>query len=390
MLANTRKMHEIQSIIESILEEEIILCDIFNSLVEEGKMTEAELKVLVSTGKSQNLHTSEIVYLTREEIMENPYLKNIDVPNITMNNLRLAKKRIIRPEIITKLGVKRRNLKTMRQVNSYFICDKSLRFPGLVEGNQTIPLMTVEPFEINSFESFIESATGNVLLVGCGLGYVAYMLSRKKDVTSITIVDKSQDVLDLFNEHILPQFEKKDKIRTIAMDGIDYLRTADLSIYNHVNVDIWYDTIDMIYTYLSCLEIEKENPTVQFSYWLEEELKFDIQNGILLATTRPDCVEGKQNIPPNNLALHNPKTTFLTDIIGKDLIMETPISNYEDLYNLVDIKDLRTILLGWYANNLEKVESQKEKDMQKISQIHRRSQVPKLNLVPNQPKVFFK
>lgn len=392
MLANTRKMKKTQDIIQSILEEEIFLCDVFNSLVDEGTMDETRIKGLAEVAKKPGLHESEIEHLTRAEIMDNPYLKNINVPNVTSNNFRLAKKRIIQPGTITMYGQKYRDLKTMRQVNSYFVCNETLRFPGLVEGNKTTCWMTVEPYEIQSFEPFINEATGNILLIGCGLGYVAYMLSRKENVRSITIVDNNQDVLDLFTTHILPQFESKEKIQTVRSDGLEYLRTTDLSGFDHVNVDIWYDTIDMIYPYLRCLEIEKENPTVKFSYWLEDELKYDIQKSILIAATRPDCVVGKENTPlPKDSIANVPGHSFLSNLIGKDLVCATPINTYEDLYHLVDIQDLRGTLFGWYANSLDKVETQEKVDMEQLKKVHRMDtqlRTGASSVLP--PKVFFK
>ncbi len=392
MIANTRKMREVQDIIQSILEEELILYDMFNGMVDNGEMTLAELEKMSKAAKRPNLHKSEIKTMTREEIMANPYLKNINVPNVASNNFKLSKRRIIRPGIITKLGTKKRDLATMRQVNSYFVCDKSLRFPGLVEGEKTTCWMTVEPNEIQSFEQFINEATGNVLLLGCGLGYVAYMLSRKEDVTSITVVDNNQDVLALFTTYILPQFENCEKVQTVCSDGIDYLKTADLSVFNHVNVDIWYDTIDMIYPYLRCLEIEKANPTVKFSYWLEDELQYDIQTGILIAATRADCVEGQNNatIPERSLA-NLPGHNFLTDKIAKDLVEETKIKSYEDLYHLVELPDFRNTLLGWYANNIDKVESNEAIDMNRLRNIHMNmTRARTVIQSDNHPKIFFK
>lgn len=352
MVANTRKMNKIKQIILSILQEERYLCDMFNGLVSDGSMTLQSLEEFRQVAKIPNLHEQEIIHIKKEELMENPYLKNIQIPNAQLNNFRLSKRRIIRPGTIVQAGEKERELSTMREVNKYFVCDSSLRFPGIVEGDRTTCWMTVEPFEINSFQNIIKEATGNVLLLGCGLGYLAYMLSLKKDVTSITIVDNNKDVIDLFNIHILPQFEHKQKIQIVESDALEYLNSYDLSLYNYINVDIWYDTIDMIYTYLKCLEIEKNNPTVKFSYWLEQDLKQDIQKGILSAI----C--------------DFPTPDFLTDKITQDIVRDTPIDSYEDIYKLVDIQNLRELLYKWYCTNLDTVEQYKIKDISRMNMIH--------------------
>lgn len=351
MVANTRKMHEIKQRLHWILKEEYYLSFSFTGLVKRGKMDLKRLEEFRKLIKSPNPHQNEIVSLSKEEIMDNPYLKNIQIPNVSINNIHLANRRIIKPGIVTCDDEAKRDLSSMRQINSYFVCNKALRFPALVEGESNTCWMSVEPYEINSFKKIIEQATGDVLLIGCGLGYAAYMISLKEDVTSVTVVDNNQDVLDIFSTYILPQFENKDKIHTLKSDDLLYLSNCDLTNYNYINVDIWYDTIDMIYTYFRCLVIEKANPAVKFSYWLEEELKNEIQQSILSAI----C--------------DFPIQGFLSTRIGQDIVRNTAINNYEDVYDLVDIKDLRTLLYEWYCNNLETVQEYESRDINTMNRL---------------------
>ena len=362
MVKKNKRMSEIQRSLRNLLNLEFWLCDMFNGTVETGVMDNAKLSELGSKAKEPNLHKQEIEKLKKEDIMTNPYLSNIKVPRVSSNDFHLSNKRIIRPGYITKYKCKSRDLETLQQKNSYFICDDSLRFPSLIEGDSNTCWMTVEPFEIESFRPFIEEASGNILLIGCGLGYAAYMLSEKENVNSITIIDNNQDVLELFNNHLLPQFKNKNKIHTIQDDGIKYLKENDLSIYDHVNVDIWYDTVDMIYPYLRCLEIEKANPEVNFSYWLEEELKEQIQKTILAAIAN-DGVPEKQKVD-------YVEADFLSAIIGKDLVSKTPINNVDDIYNLLTLNNFRDTMFEWYANNLETVERQENEDLSMLKLSH--------------------
>lgn len=344
MVSKIRSMKNLQENIRTILKDERLLCDMFDGVVEMGKMDEQKLFELRKIAGIPNLYQSEIVTLKKEDIMSNPYLKNINIPNVSSNEFKLAKRRI-RPRLITKYGFQTRDLNTFCKSNSYFTCDERLDFPGLVEGNGMICWMTVEPFEIKSFESFIKEATGNILLIGCGLGYVAYMLSEKQDVSSVTVIDNNSDVLNLFNTYILPQFKNKNKIKTIQSDGIEYLKNNTLNMFDYINVDIWRDTMDMIYPYLRCLEIEKSNPTVKFSYWLEEELREEIQKNLLVAISEFES-DG-----------------FLISKICEDIVKVTSIRTYDDIRNLLDIKDIRAFLYKWYVNNLHIVEKQESIDM---------------------------
>ena len=72
--------------------------------------------------------------------------------------------------------------------------------------------MSVTPNEVYTVQPAIDNAKGKVLTLGCGMGYFAYMASLKEEVESITIIELEQDVIDLFENSILPQFENKDKI----------------------------------------------------------------------------------------------------------------------------------------------------------------------------------
>ena len=332
MVSKTRTMRAIKEKIKGILMEEELLCDMFNGLVDMGEMDDKSLSELRKRTENPTLYQDKIITLSKEEIMKNPYLENITVPYESSNNLRYTQRRL-RPRTVTVYDKKKRDVNTLRQINSYFICDERLRFPGIIEGDNLSCWMTVEPIEINTFKDFIDEATGDVLLIGCGLGYVAYMLSRKEDVKSITVVDNNEDVLELFNTHILPQFENKDKIRTIKSDGIKYLKDNDLRTFDHINVDIWYDTCDMIHPYLKCLEIENTNSTVKFSYWLEDELKEGLQKSILCAISE------------------FPTEELLINKIGEDIVRQTSIRTFEDIQNLIDIKDMRTLMYSWYTDN---------------------------------------
>lgn len=349
MLEHIKSTQRLKSAIKNILKNEVLLRDMFGTLVEMGQMDETALNEFRQKSGKPDLYQGEIIKLSKEEIMNNPYLRNIKVPNVSLNNFSLSNSRHIYAGTLAKYGYKKRNLTTMEQRNSYFICDNNLRFPGLVENNSHTCWMSAEPFEFYSFESLIKEAHGNVLLIGCGIGYAAYMLSRKDDVKSVTIIDSSLDVLALFTNYLLPQFENPEKIRVINDDGIKFLKENNLNAFDYINVDIWYDVYDMIYPYLECLEIEIANPNVHFSYWLEEELKENIQRNILCAISDFQIID------------------MLASRIGKDVVETLKPHTYGEIYDLVNIKNIREFLYSWYINHKDIVNKYKIKDMKTIA-----------------------
>jgi len=301
------------------------------SLIEEGKISKADLL------RYQNLSHDAHLYLyeaNKKAIYANPYLSNIKIPRTIKGKFTLANRRILPRETVGRLKESTRCFKddTLAQENYLYYCDENLRFPALIEGESTC-WMTVEPFEIETFEPFIKEAEGHVLLCGLGLGYVAYMLSLKPEVKSVTVVDLSQDVIDIFNEAILPQFENKDKITVVQGDAIEFMETTDLTGFDHVNVDVWRDTIDMLDIYLKCLEIESRNPSVKFSYWLEGQMKEVIQSSVIASLVGYDV-----------------DFTY-SRTIADDITKGVTIESIEEFIDFVRMDDFRRILLEWHLKH---------------------------------------
>ncbi len=82
--------------------------------------------------------------------------------------------------------------------------------------------MTITPNEIETMKEAADEVNGRVLTYGLGLDYYAYLVSEKENVASVTIVDSNEDVIQLFQQYILPQFKSAAKIQIIKADAFDY------------------------------------------------------------------------------------------------------------------------------------------------------------------------
>ena len=99
------------------------------------------------------------------------------------------------------------------------------------------------------------------------------MVSEKSDVESITVVEKSEDVIRLFKEHILPQFPHKDKVRIVNADAFEYAReVCPLESFDLAFVDTWRDASDGAPMYKKMKELEHLSPKTEFLYWIESFL----------------------------------------------------------------------------------------------------------------------
>lgn len=96
-----------------------------------------------------------------------------------------------------------------------------------------IIVMSNTPTEIKDFSYFISIARGNILINGLGLGVILVTLLKKEDITSITIIEKSSDVIKLISPHF-----KDNRLTIINDDAFDWNPPRGTK-YDYVWHDIW-------------------------------------------------------------------------------------------------------------------------------------------------------
>ncbi len=133
--------------------------------------------------------------------------------------------------------------------------------------------MSITPHEIHTMEKDIKNAKGKVLTLGLGLGYYAYEVSNKDDVTSVTIIEKDSKVIQLFEKNILPYFPHKEKIHIIKQDAFLYFeRELQKEEYDYIFVDIYHTAEDALWMYLRFKSDEKKYHYKPCHYWIEESI----------------------------------------------------------------------------------------------------------------------
>ncbi|MCQ2521998.1 MAG: hypothetical protein MJ105_06430 [Lachnospiraceae bacterium] len=155
--------------------------------------------------------------------------------------------------------------------------DHRFSYPAIMEKGDT--WMSVTPGEIITMEKPIDEAKGKVLTLGLGMGYYTYMVSEKEVVSSVTVVEKSSEVIHLFEKYILPQFAHKDKITIVHGDAGEYLESLSDGAYDYAFADIWWGTLDFV-EYLRLKSIARKFKKMQMRYWIGEELDFTISMSV--------------------------------------------------------------------------------------------------------------
>lgn len=150
--------------------------------------------------------------------------------------------------------------------------EKPFSFPCILQNGRE--WMTVTPNEIETMKKPISDAKGKVLTYGLGLGYFAFMTSRKEDVSSVTVIENDKSVIELFENCILPQFAQKDKINIINTDALFFAaeqKTKKTSDFDFVFSDIWHDASDGAEIYKLFKTLERNDTT--YAYWIEDTIK---------------------------------------------------------------------------------------------------------------------
>ena len=140
---------------------------------------------------------------------------------------------------------------------------KPFSYLALTQGNNI--WMSLNPNEIETMKPFIARGKGNVLVLGLGMGYVPFMLANKPEVKSITIVEKDQNIIDLFNKLLFPSFINKNKIKIIKDDAINYVNKNHK--YDYIFADLWHNPEDGL-----DLFIKLKKADMRIDCWLDVSL----------------------------------------------------------------------------------------------------------------------
>ena len=180
---------------------EIITKDMINALTEDGEITEKEalvalLSEIFSLDDSKGGDERRLIrdYLSKsvrvldtEKYRNNPYYKNIKIENLKdgewefRNESYEAYRGVIVGDMITEDDF------TEYAPLGFF--REKFDFPAVLEGGNE--WMTLTPVDLDTSDEAIDEAHGKVITFGLGLGYYAYMVSEKADVSSVTVVEKT-------------------------------------------------------------------------------------------------------------------------------------------------------------------------------------------------------
>ena len=114
-----------------------------------------------------------------------------------------------------------------------------------------------------------EKAHGKVLTFGLGIGYFIYMAMANPNVTEITCVEKSEEVIAMFKRFIYPQFPQDIPLTIIQGDAFDYFNEEFMSQFDYSYTDIWLSSNDGLQIIKQLLH-QYVPPFKDSDFWIED------------------------------------------------------------------------------------------------------------------------
>lgn len=267
-----------------------------------------------------NCLAPESMVFDAEEFNNNPYIKNIDFHNKKQGNYELCYQNY-QPYEFSIYDIPKHIDKIHIDIPRIGCFKEEFEYPGIRQIDNERTWMSVTPNEVYTVQPAIDNAKGKVLTLGCGMGYFAYMASLKEEVESITIIELEQDVIDLFENSILPQFENKDKIKVIKADAIDFMKDINDGEYDYCFADIWIG-IDHIEPYFAVKEVCRHLRKTKVDYWMEDAfatlLTYNVWNEIIKSFSKI-----------NNLEVSNPNPDPSETDLRKEAFIHRLLKNVE-------------------------------------------------------------
>lgn len=209
--------------------------------------------------------------LENDEYENDPYYKTIRFPRVKGEkwSLSYAEYKPYQAFVCNDL-VQKPDGRVIPQIG-YF--KNTFRYPVVYENG--VEWMSITPNEIKTMQYGIEKAHGKVLTYGLGLGYYAFMTSRRAQVSSVTVVEREEEIIKLFEKHILCQFPDRDKIRIVHSDAFEYAKDQMANGgFDVVYTDLWHDPSDGVRLYQKMKELEYLSPKSEFLYWIEPTIQY--------------------------------------------------------------------------------------------------------------------
>jgi len=211
--------------------------------------------------------------------------KYIDLSTIYPKEKLVCETYTIEQFVLSEAQVRRDQMQGMFSGNGWMYSGLEANFPYIkLYYNSGDVMMSDTPMERNTNRHFVNSANGDVLIFGLGLGLIVLPLLDCDDVKSITVIELHQDLIDLVSP-FLKKHDKHDKLTVVQGDCFEYHNQVPKEKkFDCVYGDIWGSISTDNYAEMKQLtknwkyRINRNNPKSFIDHWLKDYLKHEAES----------------------------------------------------------------------------------------------------------------
>lgn len=173
---------------------------------------------------------------------------------------------------ITKEKLKFEKLRDLIKGNMEMYGQEDGTFVRLVHLPTKEVVMSDTWMERYTNEGFVRRANGNILIAGLGLGLIVLAVQNFANVKSITIIEKSKEVIEL----VAPQLPLNEKVKIIEGDIFNFVPSMK---YDIIYFDIWNKILGDNYEEMKNLHkkysryLNRSNPSCWMKSWRVEDCR---------------------------------------------------------------------------------------------------------------------
>ena len=182
------------------------------------------------------------LFISSNEYMNRPYHKTIKLDKIISDEFTYQTQMVNANELFSLSSIQFDPNRELNDSMRLVALDEPMEVTILYQHNEV--WMLDVPSEAETIDPIAKKAHGNVLTFGLGIGYFPFMAMLNSNVKSITVIEKSKSVIELFNQSLKPQFPNTIPLTIIEGDAFDYWKEDVLNQYDSVFVDIWKSNDD--------------------------------------------------------------------------------------------------------------------------------------------------
>lgn len=220
------------------------------------------------------------LFLSAEDWKQNPYYQNIRLDQVSDGGFRYEKEWIEGGYLFNAEAIQDDPDRSCADWMKLRALDQDVEGIYLYQNDED--WMMCAPSEAYTNDPPAHKAHGKVLTFGLGIGYFVYMTMRNPSVSSITVVEKSPQVLDMFRKNLLPQFPDQVPLRLIEGDALDWFQKDALSEFDYIYTDIWRSSEDGL-DWMEKL-LEQDVPFLdQADFWIEDSCILPMRTLLVMA-----------------------------------------------------------------------------------------------------------